>query len=304
MFENPYLREIEALYNEAGDPAHDIVFGDGSSDEWYKRFHAVTALGLGLSDKKKLIEANKLLLFALHFPDFPDGKIVAGENPDFRIILPNRKIGFELRDVYVELPRRSPLQYQEVLHDKIVAHAHELYKHTGGPTVCADFDFASNTNYRESDVPRVAQQLANIVPASLASSTESTFIERHNGKGPWPAGLVCALGHAPHWWQKDDPRWRTIRGGSVYSSEEFLQAALDRKEKRLADYRNNGCDECWLLLVVSRLAPSSFMDAPDPQHVFTSSFDRAFFFQLHGTEITEMKCEPAITSTAPTARPN
>ncbi len=293
MFGSPYLREVEALYRAGDDPAHDILSGDDTSDAWFERFHAATSLGLGLADEKKRLEANKLLLFAFHFPEFPDGQVVPGENPDFKIVLPTRTIGIELRDVYVELTGTAPLRYQEVIHDKIVAHAQQLYELGGGPPVCVDFDFASNTNFREADIRRVAEELVRIFPASLADSTESTFIEHHHHKGVWPSGLVCAIGHKPHWWQKDDPRWRTCRGGSVYSSEEFLQTALDRKEKRVADYRSNGCDDIWLILVVPRLAPSSFMDEPSSQHIFTSSFDRAFFFQLHGTEITEMRCRCA-----------
>ena len=158
MFKTPYLREIEALYREASDPTHGI-FGDDTSDDLYNRFHAITGLGLGVSDKKKLIEANKLALFAFHFPGFPDspdGKIFADENPDFRIILPNRKIGFELRDVYIEGPGKNSMRLQEGLHDQIIAQAHELYKRKGGPPVCVTFDFANNTDYRRSDVSRVA----------------------------------------------------------------------------------------------------------------------------------------------------
>jgi hypothetical protein len=292
MFTSPYLREIEALYREGSDPAHDI-FNDDTSEEWWDRFPAVTALGLTtgdtqLLDEKKLTEANRLLLFAMNFPDFPDGEIVARENPDFEVILPDRKIGVELRDVYVEVAGKAPLQYQEVLHDKIVAQAHELYKETSGPPVCVDFDFVGHTNFRESDVAQLAGQLAAIVPPRLAESTESQFVERHNTEVPWPEGLAWAHGHAPHPWQVHNPRWRAAKGGSVYSGEELLQRA---KEQKLERYRMSGCDEFWLLLIVPRLAPSSFMDAPDPQHVFASSFDRVFFFQLHGTEITEMKCE-------------
>jgi hypothetical protein len=241
-------------------------------------------------NEKKLTEANRLLLFAMNFPAFPDGEIFADENPDFRIILPNRKIGVELRDVYVEVAGKAPLQYQEILHDKIVAHAHELYKLTGGPQVCVNFEFVRHTNFREADVPWVAKQLVDIVPAWLAERTEAKFVERHNTEGPWPQELAWAQGHAPHPWQKHNPRWEASKGGSVHSSEKFLQVAFDDKEEKLGRYRNSGCDEFWLLLVVPRLAPSSFMDAPDPKHVFTSSFDRAFFFQLHGKEIVELKC--------------
>jgi hypothetical protein len=135
------------------------------------------------------------------------------------------------------------------------------------------------------------------VPAWLAESTEAKFVERRNTEGFWPDELAWAQGHAPRQGQEDNPPWEAAKAGSVYSSQEFLQAALDEKEQKLSRYRDSGCDEYWMLLVASGIAPSSSMLAPDPQHVFTSSFDRVFFFQLLRTEITEMKCEPAVTST-------
>ena len=108
MVENSYLREVKALYREASDPAHD-VFNDDTSDERWDRFHAVSKLGLRFLDGhnldgQKSEEINRLLLFAMNFPGFPDGQIYADENPDFKIILPHREIGIELRDVYVEVP--------------------------------------------------------------------------------------------------------------------------------------------------------------------------------------------------------
>jgi hypothetical protein len=304
MFLNRYLREMESLYREGSDPAHDI-FNDDTSDEWWERFHAVSELGLMVLeghtlDEKKLKEINRLLLFAMSFPGFPDGQIYAGEKPDFRIVLPHRQVGFELSDVYVHVPGKAPLQYQEILHDKIVAEALRLYKLSGGPPVSVTFDFVRYSNFRESDIPRLAQELAAIVPAWLAASTEAKFVERHNTKGPWPEWLAWAHGHAPHPWQVDNPRWLAGRGGSVHSSEAFLQSALDRKEKKLADYRTSQCDEFWLLLIVPRLAPSSFMNAPDPAHVFASSFDRAFFFQLHGCKVVELSLAPKIRSSCTT----
>jgi hypothetical protein len=292
MFVNPFLRELEYLFREADNPAHSILFGDDTSSDWFDRFRAVTALKFGSADRKKLAEANRLLLFGMHHENFPDGEILAGENPDFTITQPHRKFGIELRDIYVDLPGRAPMQWQERLKDRIVERARELYANAGGPPVRVIFSFA-NTDYRESEIEGLAQDLSKCVPLSLASSTEDTILGHREGGNCWLSGLMSIVGRAPQWWERDDPPWNASHGGTVYASKDFLQAAIDRKESRLNDYRKSACDEFWLLLVVPGFAASSSLRPPDASYSFKSSFDRVFWFQLQDMEIVELKCARA-----------
>ena len=138
MFTNPFLAELQSICHEAHKQEHDAVFGDGTSHELLKHFRARASVELGLSNQKKQIEANRLLLFAMHFPEFPDGKPRAEECPDFIIETPGRTVGVELRDVYVEVDGHDPLKRQEHVQDRIMERARDLYTHDGRPPLSLD----------------------------------------------------------------------------------------------------------------------------------------------------------------------
>ncbi len=297
MFQNPVLRELEYLHQQASNPEHGLS-GDLTSGPWGDRFRAVTRLGLGINSEKKAVEANRLILFALHFPDFPDGAIAALEQPfeppDFSLTTPTQKIGIELRDVYVELNDRRPKKSQED-QDQIVKLAHKIYMDAVNPPVCACFQFNDSTSYRKKDIPEVATQLAKCVPFALARGGEWIEQDTRNIPTGWPHGLPSCCVRAPHDYEPKDGRWEASHGGSVYPSENFIQAAIDKKEQKIAQYRQKGFDELWLLLVVNGFAASSFLREPNPNWRFASSFDRVFAFWVSQGRAVEL----SLTRTSP-----
>jgi hypothetical protein len=298
MFKNPLLHELEFIYRKASLPEHS-VFGDDEGRHWYDRFHSVTALGLNLdsADAKKVTEANRLILFALAYPGFPDAAITAKENPgaeriypDFILTTTTRRIGVELRDVYVELQGRPKMKGQEYLKDRIVEKAHEVYKNARHPPVTASFLFDEKTAYRQSDTSRLAQQLVKCVPISLASNTDLVSLNRHDIRADWLLNLISVIGRSPSLYEPQDGRWEVSHSGSVYPSEKFFQSAIDHKDGKLAGYRNSGCDEFWLLLVIPGFDASGFMCEPNSAHKFNSSFDRIFVFWPPQMKVTELPC--------------
>ena len=285
MFQNPFLRQMQLLYAEASHPKNSVWAGGDSSKCW-EQFHSLTKAGLGITDKKKALEANKLILFALYYAEFPDGIISVHEPPDFILSTQDREIGIELTDVYVELLNHSHMPHQEKIKSKIVQKAFDYHRRNGGERVNASFTFESNTHYCDSDVDQIAEHLAKCIPASLSRSKELLTVWR---EPHWPPGLEWLMGRSPMSYEGDDHLWELDLTGSVYSSEDFIQKTLDKKETRLGGYRKAGCDEFWLLLIIPGQSPASFMSQPKSGYSFKTSFDRVFAYWLCPEKIVVIK---------------
>jgi hypothetical protein len=290
MFTNPMLRELEYLHGQGSMPEHGL-FGDNTCGIWFDRFKNVTRLALGLSDDKKAIEANHLVRFALSFSGFPDGDIVSQESPDFIVTTESKRIGIELCDVYAEIQDSRPKKEQEVLQEKIVLRSHTEYLSHGRPPVTARFGFHHATSYGKRDIDRIASHLAKWLPASLAKNGELEAPKEEDAHVNQPQGLAWVLGCTPKWWETPEGRWEVGNVGPVWSSEEFLQAALDAKEKKIDRYRMSGRGELWVLLVIKDLTPSGFLREPMAGRRFISSFDRVFAFWVAYGKSLELSVE-------------
>lgn len=289
MYSDALLREMQKLHREANalgllDPRAGEL-----RERMYARFQRVSGRRDNVPQElppKKSLEANRLLLFALHYPDFPDGAISIGEKPDF-IVDGAKKIGIEMTDAYVH-PARNPLhrqqgsllKWQECVQDTIVELAQELHARAGGPPLRVVFSFARDTYYSKADIRPVAQQLSKSVPAWLASTHDVATIYPSDSTIAWPKGLDSLAGHARGGAVHDLPRWDAYHGGTVHRSEAFFQERIALKEEKLLHYQHSGCDEIWLVLVVEGFAQSSFMRPPNANHSFASSFDRLVGFWL------------------------
>jgi hypothetical protein len=157
-----------------------------------------------------------------------------------------------------------------------------------------NYEHSTSTNYRDRDVDVLSQQLVSGLPPSLAKQTEWTSVDEHDAVPKWLPGMMLIQGRAPHVYEPPEGRWHVSHGGSVYSSETFIQAALNSKGKKLNQYRKQhpNCDAFWMLLVVEGFTASSFMNTPSSKHVFISSFNRVFVYELASETVTEVRCMP------------
>ncbi len=88
-------------------------------------------------------------------------------------------------------------------------------------------------------------------------------------------GQSCWFSNATIWDGKAEPR---------------IQAALDQKESKVAQYREI-CGEVWLLMVADGawLSSKFFPNETFGQAVFNSSFDRAFLLDTTNSDVYELK---------------
>lgn len=286
VFRDPLLHKLEILYQASSAPKHWLRKGR------YAKFHAAIRAGLKITDDKKMCEAVQLVLFAMSYPQFPDGTLTACEEPDFVLTNGNGTIGIEHTRLFVQRPGKASLKQQESLQEQIVGRAFEFYQKSHSPPLMISCSFNDNTDYQYRDINTLAQQLVAGLPASLAKQKKWTLFESHDAGPNWVQGMGLIQGRAPHSYEPPEGRWDVSHGGCAYCSESIIQTALNTKEKKLNRYRKQypRCGEFWLLMVVEGFTASSFMSTPDSKHIFTSSFDRVFFFELTKDSATEVRC--------------
>jgi hypothetical protein len=295
MFTDPLLQKLQSLQRAADDPQCGML---ASFDLLDQQDQAIQ-LSLGPLDDKKAFEADRLRLFALNYPHFPDERIEASENPDFVVHMPGRKIGIELRDVIDEA-----MLAQERVADRAVKLAQTIHEQDGGPPGRASFVFEKNTRMEKKHAPILASKLAKCIPWKLLSATEPMHVSRHHIDGlrwdeqssipiskDWPDELNFVTIWGGWWAANKVHQWDACHGGNVNSGEGYIQHGLDAKENKLPKYRESGCDEVWLLLVVPGFHASAYISEPGTEQVFRSSFDRVFSLWLPDTHVIELKCE-------------
>jgi hypothetical protein len=114
MFKDPLLHKLELLHKASSAPKRWLRKGR------YAKFHTAIRAGLKITDKKKMDEAVHLILFAMNYPQFPDGALVTGEEPDFILTSENSTIGIEHSRVFVQRSGEASLKGQESIKERIV----------------------------------------------------------------------------------------------------------------------------------------------------------------------------------------
>lgn len=249
-------------------------------------------------DRKKRRECDFLLRFLLSYDRLPARRVAIGEAPDFRFSLPGRRIGLELVEPFVPHPherlstkrRGSIRKEQEGIQDRIVERAMALHAEAGGKPMRLRINFA-DTDFRARGIEAAARSLAKIVPPGApcgASINKGTA-----NRTEWPHWLGhIHVGTSPAF-PGDWACWDACHGGAVHAAEDVLPPVIREKERKLSTYRQVGCDEYWLLVIVAEQAASSFIKVVDNGRAYVTEFSEVFVFWPRrgpGRNIMRLNC--------------
>jgi len=234
-----------------------------------------------MSDTKKDRELRILKVFRGLCDDFPGGKIIPDETPDF-IIYGDRKLGIEIRRVFLhDGKKRTSLQGVEAARDRIVAEAVKLASGTDLPFSTVAFFPNWTVEIRREREPSIAQCLVKAVRDGMPPVGESTTLCYRIG-GPQPIQFDEISVHRGYLATKYDWQWH--EAASVEEKAiELLNKAIGEKAV-LMDRILKKCDACWLLIVADPFRASGKI-RPNMQslsHTYRSPFDRTYFLGLGG----------------------
>lgn len=212
--------------------------------------------------------------------ELPTDSIREAEPPDFLVGVAPLVIGVELTE-YHHPPDLGSRSFQEAqsLKERIVARAQQLHASAGGPALYLTAIFGKHGALGKSEVPRIAEALANAVSA--------VEVPRHVAEGkvdiPWNL-LPREVAQAWVFGSVDghDALWKPDHMGWVVDIRpEHVRAELARKE-RVVPLARQRCDALWLVVVhnLTRGAPCRLADDV-LSAVYRSSFDRVLWMEPH-----------------------
>jgi hypothetical protein len=244
--------------------------------------------------QSKRVEIFHLLQFVSSYTELPEGNFILDDKPDLRLVTSSGVIGIEHTQIL-----EDRLKAQENLQDKAVALAKSLYNQSDGPMLWLDVVFDNHVALRSKAVEHIARALADAMlgidrrlgPELIMNQWVNVESWQYNMQ--YPETLPPQIS-AVHFKYVDNPKsvlWAVSRSTMVpHLSADQIQATVDEKADKLTEYRTR-CSEVWLLIVADGGAPSSISDLPadNADHVYTSSFDRLFFFDDFSDTIKELR---------------
>jgi hypothetical protein len=229
------------------------------------------------SDAQKKLERHHLNVFRRVCSDFPFGRIVSCETPDFIVNRGSTKIGIEMTQVYVDPGRRrGSLQSRETAKSRIMRAAEKIVQEAGTPDVYVFLFFNRTWSPDPKQDDRIAHAVAQTVINNIPPEGESVWVQYQlHSTQPIDVDLISIHRITDF----GDERWCWLDAGEpVKNAIAHLQRTIDCKAPKLQDCLMK-CDECWLLIVAPSWTPAGMVhpDLNSLEHTYISPFDRAYF---------------------------
>jgi hypothetical protein len=240
-------------------------------------------------DTKKQIELQYLDVLRRSINDFPSGPIQPTERPDFLVGSAKPVLGIEFTRIFSRGDTDSlPPQSQDSERDLVVKRAQAIAEERGIYPVLADVYFDSTLTIGKRDRGSIAEQVVDLVSASMPASDEHQSLENRHPTSRFPPQVTAVSvwrfkSLTSHLWQVGD-------AGIV--TEDFashLQQLITDKNTRVPDYRTN-CNECWLAIVADWRGPSGFFEISDKTsgESYLTDFDRVYFVEAYSGRVVAL----------------
>ncbi len=239
---------------------------------------------------KKDYELRHLNRFKAVFNEFPDGKIIQSESPDFIIDDGSRKICIEVTKIYkTNSSQEPPKQAIESTCRKIAEAASFKCEERQIPPLEVSLHFIHKPEILKTQRDALSEKIANFICNHIPKPNTVHSIDHVYDDPIFPEHIhTITIGRfnvlTKHHFNVPTAGWVQQN----FSSE--LQNAIDSKNKKLSRYNNN-CVEHWLLIVSEGNSPSTFFEpSGDTRNIiFQSNFNRTFYMESFSQIYWELK---------------
>ncbi len=248
------------------------------------------------AEDKNRTEYEQLNRFKLTLINFPEGKIIKSESPDFLVTTNDKIIGIELTDLYWNsqqaqeetINRRqniSSQQAQETICKKITSEAQSLHLAQNLANVLVTVRFSHNLSSK--DIGCLSKQLVELVSRNMPKPGDN-YNEENSDTLPEEIKRVTVSRLSD---SKESFFNAPLSEFLPELEENHISSALARKEPKVEEYRKR-CAEIWLLTnfdtVPSSLATIFDFKEEVLQKTYPSKFDRVFLFDNARKKIYEL----------------
>jgi hypothetical protein len=227
------------------------------------------------------------------WPEFPRGKLVKSEAPDF-ILRINRKrtIGIELTRLFKhspdngKIPQKRPRQQYK----RIVREAMQLFRTKSDLNLSVHLSFPGDVKIPAARAGDTAARIVNAIRYKLIDIDLTSVFEAHirPPDAPFPISQIHILYHP----EQKNAVWNYAED---FDPQELLEEnvirIINHKEDKLLRYQKNRFEAYWLVIVIDALDRSSAfnIDNKIEQWDIESHFDRIFLFEQFQRKVYELK---------------
>lgn len=245
-----------------------------------------------LTENKKQLEILIFENFRQCKTDFPSGRIVNSESPDFILSLnPRNKIGIELTHLYPVFSAGMTAESgnHSLINQEVVTLAGELFGRKSSFRLLVKVLFSEKMQIADEHKVQTAVLLAALVENEIHFRNRKSFfsVVISGTRLPKEIERVLIINHPV----LQHPVWESVivNGRNDGFAEEIYQT-LKRKGDKLYQYRQKRLNEYWLLITTNTIQGRRKSEIKNliEQGKFQSEFHFVFLFDLLHQEIHQI----------------
>lgn len=245
-----------------------------------------------MQELKKEIEILLAEYFRAKYPEFPKGKLVPSESPDFIVNLKNaHHLGIELTRLNPANAPEKTTERKETIEfrEAFIEGVRELFERQSEQKLFVKFLFSERYPLKpEAELQAMA--LCNRAIRNAASSEKRNgFFRTSVSKKDLPSGIDEVL--IMHHHQLSESVWERSNNLGVSADViDDLRKAIRKKDDKLRIYRKQHLDKYWLLITTDRLRGTKSINLPNQvmNHSFHSEFNQVLLFDLMKGKVYEL----------------
>lgn len=237
-----------------------------------------------MQELKKQLEVMLVSYFRECSDDFPNGKLIASESPDFVVKLKSsHRLGIELVRLNpgsAATPNESEAE-QNTIHEELVNDARELFEQHSTAKLFVKFLFNKKHPISQERTMTVAVRAVSVIRNSIRNRNQRTLFFLVIPKKQLPEGIEQIL-VVHHPGLKDSVWERSNNLGISKNVVEDIQKSIEKKEEKLRLYKKQQFESYWLLITTDRLRGQRNYNIRNQiaNQNFQSDFDGVFLFDL------------------------
>lgn len=245
-----------------------------------------------MQPEKKQLEVLIMNYFRESYNDFPKGKIVPTESPDFTIKMKNHHI------LGIELTRLNPgnAQIQDELalvenkfRENLIEKVKTLFQSNSGLKLFVKFLFSDVHKIPPERELIVVVQTVKAIRDSISNKNENSFFRVSVLQNQLPDGIdEVLIVNEP---RMETPFWELSNNLGISTDVvDDLRISIRKKDEKLRLYQKNHLNYYWLVITTDRLRGVKSFNLPNKimNHKFESRFQQVFLFDLMKSDIYQL----------------
>lgn len=246
-----------------------------------------------MQEVKKQLEVLLISYFRESYKEFPKGKIVASESPDFVVKMKNRsQLGIELTRLNPAnaLPNSDERIEEITFRESFIETSREQFESRSPFKLFVKFLFSE----KEKLIPELEMvaraRVLNLIQENIKNKNIRSFFQFNLAKSLLPTGLRDVL--VVHHPELQTSVWeRSNNLGISTNVVDDIRQSIQKKDEKLRLYQKQQLNYYWLLITTDCLRGSKNTNLPNKilHEEFYSHFQHVFLFDLMKNKVTTLK---------------